>query len=337
MDLDIQITAYVNNQDFKDTLNIPSPCDVKVEVLANGEYNLNYLLSGTEMDRNLVLRINTGSQMHLKHQIEYEYNALQLLTATKRTPRPLWVDDSRSTLPYGILVMEYLPGESLVYERDLDLAATILADIHSLKVEADAGLLPSKDPLAEILAECQEMFKRYEDSPLGESETKNQIRELLALGEIRITNRTSYEGYRCCINTELNSGNFLINGREKPNYLVDWEKPLYGSPLQDLGHFLAPTTTFWKTDSILSKEAIRNFIEMYQEAVAERFLLEDIESELDTYIAITCLRGITWCAMAYIEYQNPGRLIKNPDTYEKIKAYLQSDFLKKIKRDYYEV
>ena len=60
--------------------------------------------------------------------------------------------------------------------------------------------------------------------------------------------------YRCCINTELNSTNFLINGGTYDNFLIDWEKPLYGDPAQDLGHFLAPTTTFWKTDVILSRE-----------------------------------------------------------------------------------
>ncbi len=30
--------------------------------------------------------------------------------------------------------------------------------------------------------------------------------------------------YQCCINTELNSTNFLIGGEGKSNYLIDWEK-----------------------------------------------------------------------------------------------------------------
>ena len=49
------------------------------------------------------------------------------------------------------------------------------------------------------------------------------------------------------VNTELNSGNFLIDPQGVSS-LVDWEKPLVSEPGQDLGHFLAPTTTFWKTD-----------------------------------------------------------------------------------------
>ena len=67
--------------------------------------------------------------------------------------------------------------------------------------------------------------------------------------------------YQCCINTELNSTNFLIGGEGKPNYLIDWEKPLFGDPAQDLGHFLAPTTTFWKTEYDIEGRRDRKFSE----------------------------------------------------------------------------
>ena len=70
---------------------------------------------------------------------------------------------------------------------------------------------------------------------------------------------------------ELNSTNFLIGGEGKPNYLIDWEKPLFGDPAQDLGHFLAPTTTFWKTDVILKEEEIENFLNEYLKCVGARF------------------------------------------------------------------
>ena len=49
---------------------------------------------------------------------------------------------------------------------------------------------------------------------------------------------------------------------------------------------------------------------------------------------MNCLRGITWCAMAYVEYQGPDRLIFNEFTFEKIKAYLSKDFLDFIKDEY---
>ena len=105
---------------------------------------------------------------------------------------------------------------------------------------------------------------------------KVQIRRLLELGQEKINEIRDYSGYRCCINTELNSGNFLMNGAGKDNYLVDWEKPLYGDPVQDLGHFLAPTTTFWKTDLILTEEEMASLGFQREEDVLVDFEVGDM-------------------------------------------------------------
>ena len=138
--------------------------------------------------------------------------------------------------------------------------------------------------------------------------------------------------YRCCINTELNSTNFLINGEEKDNYLIDWEKQLYGEPAQDLGHFLAPTTTFWKTDVILTVQEMKDFIGEYIKYVDGRFNTEGLKERTMVYVPVTCLRGITWCAMAWIEYQQPDKEIFNRSTYEKLEQYLSWEFLNRIEK-----
>ena len=127
-----------------------------------------------------------------------------------------------------------------------------------------------------------------------------------------------------------------MNGAGKDNYLVDWEKPLYGDPVQDLGHFLAPTTTFWKTDVILTEEEMADFTRKYIQAVNGRFDVSGIEERLNIFIPITCLRGITWCAMAWVEYQEPGRLIRNEETFKKMEDYLNRDVLDMIEERYYK-
>ena len=114
--------------------------------------------------------------------------------------------------------------------------------------------------------------------------------------------------------------------------MIDWEKPLYGDIAQDLGHFLAPTTTFWKTDVILEKEDEEQFLNRYLQAADGRFDTSCLREKLDLYIPITCLRGVTWCAMAWVEYQNPDRPIRNRDTYQKISSYLTEEFLTKIRQ-----
>ena len=152
--------------------------------------------------------------------------------------------------------------------------------------------------------------------------------EMLEKG-MRAADRNLDGLYKCCVNTELNSTNFLINGEGRKNYLVDWEKPVCSTPAQDLGHFLAPTTTFWKTDVILTKEQTKDFIKRYISASSGRFDTCGIEEQTMLYIPVTCLRGITWCAMATVEYSGE-RAILNETTAKKLKAYLSGDFLEYI-------
>lgn len=133
----------------------------------------------------------------------------------------------------------------------------------------------------------------------------------------------------CIVNTELNSGNFLID-RDGISHLVDWEKPLLSEPAQDLGHFLAPTTTFWKTDVILTPEEVRQFTADYITAVADRMDCSTLSKRLPLFFTVTCLRGVTWCAMAYREYCQSGRELRNDDTFAKLKAYMEPAFLQNL-------
>lgn len=327
------LKEYVESSEYRDALGLPEEVTEEYHLLAQGEYNINYIFTHPVSKKELLLRVNCGSQMHLNDQIGYEYHALEILESSGRTPHVYYVDGSFSKLEHGLLVMEYLPGENLDYRKDMKLAAGCLADIHSVKVEKDCGLICPTNPLKAILEECEEMVKTYMESPLGEDDTKRMIRELMDVGWRKIENISNQNSYLCCINTELNSTNFLINGEGKQNYLIDWEKPLYGDPAQDLGHFLAPTTTFWKTDVILEPEEIDEFIDEYIKKVGNRFSVDGLRERVHIFIPITCLRGITWCAMAWVQYQQPDKLIFNESTYQKLNDYLSHEFLKRIRKN----
>lgn len=326
------LKEYVMLPSYRKALELPEEQEETYHLLAQGEYNINYYFEHPLTKKRLLLRVNCGSQMHLEHQIEYEYDALKMLEPSKRTPRAVYVDGSLEHLGHGVMVMEYLPGEALDYREDLERAAACLADIHSVslsKVQKEQLLSP-KQPLKAILEECEEMVKIYMDSPMGDNGKKVFIRHLLDLGWRRVRSKKEADGYHCCINTELNSTNFLVDRTGGHTYLIDWEKPLYGDPAQDLGHFLAPTTTFWKTDIILGKEAIDDFLDRYLVAVGGRFPTDGIRERVYTFIPVTCLRGITWCAMAWVQYKQPGKLIFNESTFRKLEAYLDWEFLRMI-------
>ena len=90
------------------------------------------------------------------------------------------------------------------------------------------------------------------------------------------------------------------------------------------------------TEDPLTEEEMADFTRKYIQAVNGRFDVSGIEERLNIFIPITCLRGITWCAMAWVEYQEPGRLIRNEETFKKMEDYLNRDFLDMIEERYYK-
>ena len=324
----------IKSEGYRKALGLPTEPVEHYTLLAQGEYNINYVFTHPVNGKKLLLRVNCGSQMHLADQISYEYQALKLLERSRRTPKVLYVDGSKTYLDHGILVMEYLPGIALSYEKDLGRAAEILSDIHSMVLtkEERSFLIEPDRPLSAILTECEDMVKTFMESPLAGEDKKRKIRHMLSLAWEMARKKEGKSPYKCLINTELNSTNFLIS--EENGYLIDWEKPLYGDPAQDLGHFLAPTTTFWKTDVILGPKEVEAFLMDYIKKVNGRFDTEGIVERTMTFIPITCLRGITWCAMAWVEYQDPDKLIVNSSTMNKLTAYLSDEYLDMILGDY---
>ena len=321
----------IYTEEFQEFLKSPAflkPLDLdavpEFTPLGQGEYNVNYTFDHPD-GRKLVLRINRGSQMHLPNQIGYEFNALKALESSGRTPKAIFCDSG-----HNCLVMEHLPGRPLRYETDMEAAAEIFADIHTLPPAP--GLIEPENPLRAIIDECREMVAHYYEWEQADPE----VVRLLEMLEKEISSKdlTAPAGLRkCIVNTEVNSGNFLINPGGQ-SYLIDWEKPLISEPAQDLGHFLVPTTTFWKTDVILMPEEIRHFVRCYERAVNGRFETASLAQRLPLYFTVTCLRGVTWCAMACREYCQPGRAITNADTFRKIQEYLKPDFQENLLKNY---
>ena len=327
----IDIKQLEKSEAFCAWLGIRPGDEVGFELMGHGEYNLNYIFRQPHTGEKLVLRIPMGSQMHLRNQIRYEYDSLRLLEPTGRTPAPLYIDDTNTVIPNGFLVMSFLPGRALRYDADLEQAARCLAEIHNLDIPKTSHLLAPQDPLAAILDECNEMFNHYQSSDLAEPDITRLISSLLSSGQ-KILKRAKSAGARCIINTELNSGNFLVS--DNTAYLVDWEKPLYAYLFQDLGHFLAPTTTFWKTDAILTECEIQKFMQCYCGNSTRYSDPSELWDETLPYFTMNCLRGVSWCSMALVEYQSQERALRDSFAFEKIKTYVSLEFLNLIRDRY---
>ncbi|MEG1973184.1 MAG: aminoglycoside phosphotransferase family protein, partial [Oscillospiraceae bacterium] len=227
-----QLQKYASNKFFSEALHIYDPSKLDFNLLGQGEYNINYVFTHPDNGKKLVLRLNTGSQMHLPNQIEYEYHALKLLENSKRTPKAFFVDGSRKYIDFGVLVMEFLSGVPLDYKTDLSLAASCLADIHKTNISDSTSLIKPKNPLKAILQECDAMAKKYLNSELADAFVGDKLKRMISAAA-RLPLDKEDDG-NCIINTELNSGNFLINGAGGRNYLIDWEKPIIGEAAQDI-------------------------------------------------------------------------------------------------------
>ncbi len=323
--LKADLKEYIRDRDFMSATGISRRAEL--EFLAQGEYNINYLI--VDEEEKYVLRLNLGSQMNLDDQIGYEFSALEALAPSGVTPRPFYLDNSREKLDYGLLLMEYLPGRHLDYQRDLKAAAKVFAKIHKLDVESAETLIREEKPLTAIWDECDSLLAKYFDSELADPKIKDFLKRMKAdLAEKKERESELMNLFpKALVNTEVNSNNFLINDQFNLAYLVDWEKPLVTSPLQDLSHFMVPTTTLWKTNFIFNQGEEEEFLHHYLKERGMDSQYHEVKDALKLFNQFSAMRGISWSAMAWVEYQTTDREIKNQDTFETMDSYLRLDFL----------
>ena len=302
-----------------------------VAPLAQGEYNLNYLIYSHDLK--LVFRVNIGTQIDRADQTTYEYKALKLLKPSGVTPRPYFVDDTRQFFDRGILIMEYLPGVALDYGQDLADAAALLAAVHQVEVaEEDNHLIREDAPLSLIYKECAGLLQHYFDSGLAHPAIRDYLLDLKAWADAA---RASEDYYRqdpwpCIVNTEVNSGNFIVNREKETIHLVDWEMPRWGDPSQDLSHFCSPLTTLWKTDWRMAPAQKRDFLNVYCRHIRDPHLRDTLAERVRLRDPFVYLRGISWSAMGWVAYQTEYAGMKNPDTWAKLQQYLDLEFIRSL-------
>lgn len=340
-----KITAMLNmntiKQQIVDYLKTPAAQHIPViggreftvAPLAQGEYNLNYLLSSTTDDVQLVFRVNIGTQIEREDQILYEFRALKFLEYSGVTPVPYHVDDSRNFFEQGILVMQYLPGETLDYARDLDAAAKLFAITHQVQVDEEKNHLIREDaPLSLIFKECSRLLETYFQSDLADPDIRAYLQEVKAWMDENRSKERYYQQdpWPCIINTEVNSGNFIVNRKRHTIHLVDWEMPRWGDPSQDLSHFCAPLTTLWKTTFRMTEQQKRAFLKTYRAHITDAHLRDTLDERVQLRDPFVYLRGISWSAMGWVAYQTIYTGMRNEDTWATLQRYMQLDFIRSL-------
>ncbi len=325
-----KVQAYLKEQDWTDVPRMHGRA-FEVSPLAQGEYNLNYLLRADNL--RLVFRVNIGTQIHRKDQVLYEYQALKLLAESGVTPRPYFVDDTRRFLDRGVLIMEFLPGGPLDYRSDTALAAALFARIHQTEVpEAGNHLIRESAPLSLIYDECAGLLQTYFDSDRADPAIRDYLRDLIGWADAARAAERYYQddSWPCIINTEVNSGNFIVNRSKGTVHLVDWEMPRWGDPSQDLAHFCAPLTTLWKTSYRMNAAEKARFLDAYRSGIRDRHLNDTLPERIRLREPFVYLRGISWSAMGWVAYQSGDAGMKNPDTWAKLQQYMDLAFIRSL-------
>jgi thiamine kinase-like enzyme len=304
-----------------------------VDLLAQGEYNLNYLMTGQQNGQQLVFRVNIGTQINRSDQINYEYKTLVLLTNSGVTPRPVFVDDTRETFNHGVLIMEFLPGEPLDYKRDLKEVAQLFTIVHQVEVARENNHLIREDaPLSLIYSECKKLLQQYFDSDLADASICSYLKEVLVWADEKRRQEKYYQKdpWHCIINTEVNSGNFIVNRKAGTIHLVDWEMPRWGDPSQDLSHFCSPLTTLWKTAYQMSPRTKREFMDAYCKGIHDSHLRNTLIDRMRLRDPFVYLRGISWSAMGWVAYQTEFAGMRNPDTWQTLESYMDLSFIRSL-------
>lgn len=280
--------------------------NAKIKLIGSGEYNANYLFN----DR--LFRVKFGSQLKdVKEPSKYEYDALKHLECSNVVPKVYKLYENSVFLPNGGLEMQFLKGRELDYKKDLLIAARLLSSVHNVK--KSLNLIRANKPFLEIFNESKMMADIYFSYENADNFAKKSLKLFLEMAKNSgLDDELENE---CIINTELNNTNFIIGEK---SYIIDWEKPILGECEQDLAHFCAPTTTNFRSDYILSEAEILSFLNEYQKQRNINL------AKFNKYLKFNILRGICWCAMAKVEYENERKL---GNVAEKLDIYLSSNFL----------
>ncbi|MBC8161600.1 MAG: aminoglycoside phosphotransferase family protein [Roseiflexaceae bacterium] len=311
--------------------------DWQLTFLAQGEYNINYLLD-TAAGCRRVVRVNTGTQIGKPGgaQIAYEAAALRQLAGQAVAPALVYLDASLAALPYGLLVMEYLPGGPLRYDdrAHIRAAAHTLARLHQAPLPPDHPFIVRR-PLIDDLAEAQAWLAPFLACAHAPQPVRAIFTTLLEQAALHAAHeRAAFPPARGLVHTDVQAHNFVVETLDDAGQsvdatrcrLVDWERPLADDPTYDLAHFLLPTTTQWKCGYTFSPAEREFFLAEYGAARSDMQPAE-LRERLRLREPFILLRAISWCAGAWIEYTGAGRTIANRDTLTRIELYLQPDYL----------
>ena len=183
-----------------------------------------------------------------------ECAALQFLQKQECAPTPIaFITDSSVG---SLLVYAYVPGTS--WNGDLEAAATLLARVHGIPIDAFASDAFRKLPteLPDLLKHADEMLQRH---PGALSESVRELRPEVSMHSV-------YPNHRdVLVHTDCGPGNMVSSPHGLR--LIDWQCPGIGDGLQDVATFLSPAMQVLYGYPVLTYSQERQFLDAYVAAL----------------------------------------------------------------------
>lgn len=332
-------TYLERNRQLRDALGIGHDERLDAQPLGMGEHNLNYWFEDPVSRERFVLRINVTKQPFHENQVRYEFDALRALESSGCTPKPLYLDDSSQAPCEGAMVISFCDGEQLDFDNllpgDLDRAAHIMADIHSVAIPSNCKLYRPIDPIRKLFDECFSRYEMYARSGFADPEVSHRMDWF-----IRITQRCVDEiefdpADGRIVNTETLASHFLLpsdraHGSTRSGYFVDWERPILGDVAEDIAFLVAPTTTFWDSDYLFPAGRFEEFVEAYWHAVDGRFERGDFDRRFAAFLKVATFRALTWCCRAVVQQKSGSKVHITDKAKAKVPIYLSAEFMDRL-------
>lgn len=340
------------NQELRSALGIHEDEILIPHHLGMGEHNLNYWFQDSVSREKYVLRINVTRQPFHKNQVLYEYDALTALESSGCTPQPLYLDDSANAPCEGAMIISFCEGSQLDFDHlkpcDLQRAACLMANIHAVLVPDGCKLYRPANPIRKLFDECLGRYEMYKSSGFADPEVEQRMERFIRITEQAVDQVGFDPANAQIVNTETLASHFLlpeklpekpagdcdvssdtIHGeiRNHPGYFVDWERPILGDIAEDVAFFVAPTTTFWDSDLLFPTDRIQSFVEMYWDAVDDRFARNDFDNRFQAFLKVAVFRALTWCCRAVVQQHEKPEIHITNKALAKVPIYLSNDFM----------
>lgn len=336
-DIESLASTYLErNRQLRDALGIGHDERLDAQPLGMGEHNLNYWFEDPVSRERFVLRINVTKQPFHENQVRYEFDALRALESSGCTPKPLYLDDSSQAPCEGAMVISFCDGEQLDFDHlhpgDLNRAASILADIHSVAVPDDCRLYRPTDPIRKLFEECLGRYKMYSQFGFADLEVTRRMERFIRITQ-HCVDETEFNSMQArIVNTETLASHFLLpsdraHGSMRSGYFVDWERPILGDVAEDIAFFVAPTTTFWDSDYLFPAGRFEEFVEAYWHAVDGRFERGDFDRRFAAFLKVATFRALAWCCRAVVQQKSGLKVHITDKAKAKVPIYLSAEFM----------